>query len=271
MPLVWEKSLPLVRSIWIFSLFLFFFVEYRAIDKAAQESARNEAELLQVEHESFQKILDQGQRNFESGMSQERADFLRMMNNFSSSQIQEREQFSGVLEEERRLFARQEQLAQALNGRLYPASDPTPANICREIPQGAVILFLGDNAFVIWKFPHIVLHSRSLGPLVTLDRAPDGSITVLADVRSRDGRIIARMDQSGFVVNRNNLLEIQETRSALSVVDEYGTEVLDARYLNPQAFKLSGVLHYQSRDIPLQSEFMSRSCVAGGEISLSIP
>jgi hypothetical protein len=65
------------------------------------------------------------------------------------------------------------------------------------------------------------------------------------DIRSSDGKIIARLDGNGFVVNEHNSLAMKRVDlSSLIVEDEYGREVLNARYLNPHAFRLTGVLQY---------------------------
>ncbi len=48
------------------------------------------------------------------------------------------------------------------------------------------------------------------------------------------------MDKEGFVVNRNNFLEVKRNKSSLKIIDEYGNEVLKVRYLNPSAISVSG-------------------------------
>jgi hypothetical protein len=65
-------------------------------------------------------------------------------------------------------------------------------------------------------------------------------LAVILDLRSDDGKIIARMDESGYVINRNNTLEIKKSKSNLTVVDIYGREVLDVKYLNPHAVSVRG-------------------------------
>lgn len=106
---------------------------------------------------------------------------------------------------------------------------------------------LGDesqhNAALITTFPHTVIeveHDKVKTPVLSLARSQSGVITVLLDMRSKDGRIIARMDKDGFVVNRNNFLEMKKDKSSLKIIDEYGSEVLKVRYLNPSAISVSG-------------------------------
>lgn len=122
-------------------------------------------------------------------------------------------------------------------------------------------------------FPRTVVAIQDVGSAITLDRANDGSIGVVMDIRSRDRRIIARLSPNGFVVNKNNFLEMRKDRSSLIVVDEYGNEVLNARYLNPNAFVLKGLLTYPDRNpIPLSfAPRMRHICLSNaGSIDLMI-
>jgi hypothetical protein len=50
------------------------------------------------------------------------------------------------------------------------------------------------------------------------------------------------LNKDGFVVNRNNFLEMKKDKSSLAIIDECGTEVLSVRYLNAHAFVINGVL-----------------------------
>jgi hypothetical protein len=69
-----------------------------------------------------------------------------------------------------------------------------------------------QNAAMFSKFPHVVYASQSRGPILTLDRSASGSIEVIMDIRSSDGKIIARMNRDGFVVNRNNYLDMRRDK-----------------------------------------------------------
>jgi hypothetical protein len=166
--------------------------------------------------------------------------------------------------EDRRLFEHEEQLAESLNGNLIPGNELTPDTGCHDVPAGAALLMLGKpdqhNGAVVSSFPHIVLMARNgetKTPVVTLDRDPNGALTVLLDIRSRDGRIIARMDRDGFVVNRNDYLEMKKDKSNLKIIDEYGAEVLNVHYFNRSAIGVSGA------GIGLPSGF-SYLCAQGG-------
>lgn len=74
-------------------------------------------------------------------------------------------------------------------------------------------------------------------------------------------------------MNKNNFLEMRKDKSSLVIVDEYGTEVLNARYLNRDAFVLKGVLRYPDLNpIPLSlAPRMRQVCLSNfGSIDLMI-
>ena len=153
-----------------------------------------------------------------------------------------------------------------LHGVLVPADDPMPQNACGTIPSNAVVVFLGDVASVVQSFPHTVLsvHRQSV---LTLERTDDGGIAVVVDIRSSDGKIVARLNRDGFLVNEHNSLEMKRIdKSSLVVEDEYGKEVLNARHLNKHAFRLTGILQYPGMNpihIPFAPHFSACSSNAG--------
>ncbi len=61
---------------------------------------------------------------------------------------------------------------------------------------------LGDdtqhNAALVTRFPHTVLefvHDKVKIPMLSLDRSPSGTLTVLLDIRSGDGKISCKNGQ----------------------------------------------------------------------------
>jgi hypothetical protein len=154
---------------------------------------------------------------------------------------------------------------QSLQGRLYPASDPMPANNCGSVPSDVVVLFMGSNAVEVKTFPHPLIRVRGT-PVLSLDKSPDGYMAPILEMASDDGKLIVRLDRRGFVVNRNNYLTMKRPdRSTLVVVDQYGREVLNTRYLNERAFRVTGLLHYPGLgDIPIQSPHIFGACFMVG-------
>ena len=140
-----------------------------------------------------------------------------------------------------------------------------------------MLLFLGQaadqNTTLVTQFPRTVVAIQDVAPVITLDRAHDGFIGAARDIKSKDRRIVTRLNPNGFVVNKNNFLEMCKDKSSLVIVDEYGTEVLNARYLNRDAFVLKGVLTYPDLNpIPLSlAPRMRQVCLSNfGSIDLMI-
>jgi hypothetical protein len=218
-------------------------------------------------------VLDDQQKSFDDLISRSQKDFQATIAAFVDTQKKERRQFEALLKKDNQLFEHEEQLAEALDGKLIPGSEPTPSNACGEYtstlkdqtgPRSPILVLVGTNAAIINKFPHTVLtviDQSGRKPAIILDRSEDGSITVTMDVRSSDGRIIALLNKDGFVVNRNNYLKMRKGKSNLIVIDENGDEVLNANYVNRQVFSLNGTLHYPGVSVPLQATG-SGNCMA---------
>jgi hypothetical protein len=157
-------------------------------------------------------------------------------------------------------------------GILIPAGDPTPPNNCGVIPKGGVILFYGDDAAIVIQFPHTVLYSGSLGPLIVLFRSMD-TVWVAEDIRDPEGKIIAHLGGDGFVVNPNNIMSMNRPdRSTLRVTDQYGIKVLDIRYLNPEALRIDGSFYYpgQKESTPLQLRSAHHICTMAQGVDVLI-
>lgn len=224
-------------------------------DKNQMDENNRFAGLLKSQNESFEKVLEQNQREFDKTIE----NLSAISSRIEATAQEDFRQFSGVTNKEEALFDHEEELAEALRGKLIPGNDALPANNCGVLSHGAILLMLGNeaqhNAAVVSTFPHVVLMSRAHGPVVSLNRDGD-KIAVILDMRSADGRIMTRLDSNGWVINRNNVLAANKDAHSLEVLDEYGTEVLSVRYINPQAISVSG------REIGLPAG-VSFACTAG--------
>jgi hypothetical protein len=79
-------------------------------------------------------------------------------------------------------------------------------------------------------------------------------MSVVLDLRSLNGKIIARMKDGKFVLNRNNFLQVTRQKSYLKVTDEYGDEVLSINYINPTTISV---------ETPVFAKFsVTNSCMA---------
>ena len=129
----------------------------------------------------------------------------------------------------------------SLEGTLLPGNEPfTIPAACSKmgLPDDTVFLFMGNFISPAYIFPHTVLRVFGEKALV-IDRNTDGSVAISLRVLSRDGRVIAKIEKNRFIVNQNNILKMRrEDKSSLSVLDEYGRQVLSIRYLSPKAIKL---------------------------------
>lgn len=266
----WEKAL------WLGVFFALMAFEIHNLYKHDADQAREQkedrlAERLAFDNEmvAFGKVLQQGQDNLQAILKQQNEHFDKTIKAMLSSQRAEHDHFNSLLSKESELYEHEEQLAESLHGRLIPGSEPTPQNRCRSVTAKELLVLWGvsgqePNAQIVTHFPHVVLASQRFGPVLTLER--DGSsIVVFLDIRSNDGRVIARLNRDGWVVNRNNYLEMKKDKSSLVVIDEFGHEVINVHYYNTHAILVSG------QNVGLRG--MSGGCIEteGGIADVLIP
>jgi hypothetical protein len=156
--------------------------------------------------------------------------------------------------------SRRNSLLSAPNGWLVPASDPTPFTWC-PVPPGAVAIYFGTNVSWIWKFPHSLVRIREKDELV-LDRDEKGRISLTVTIRDKNNNVLAVIDKNYFNTT-NRVLATHQPRpdqSTLIVYDEEGNESLNARFLNPEAFRLSAVLYYPGGKISIPPPMMQQNC-----------
>ncbi len=255
---VHDKITNVQRALWMVLIAFLLAIELRAIAKDRWDTDQKQGAERREEQGRFQQALEKEDAdnravlkterdNLESLLTEQHTELDTTLGVFSRGQAIERRSFAGVVAKEQELFDHEEKLAKALNGNLLPANEPTPKTGCGETPQGAALLILGDErqgiGAVVTTFPHTIVESVVLGkkiPSISLDRDSAGTLVVLMDIRSADGRIIARLNREGFVVNRNNYLELKSDTSSLHIEDEYGDEVLDVRYLNRSTIRVRG-------------------------------
>lgn len=130
-----------------------------------------------------------------------------------------------------------------MSGSLLPANDPDPPNDVCDANKDEVAVFMGDKGFKTAQFPQTVIRIGD-DPVISIDRTPDGAVSLSVDVRDRSRKIIVRIHNNVFEINQNNYLSMKrKDRSSLVVNDQYGTEVLSARFLNSRSFRLSAKLY----------------------------
>lgn len=136
----------------------------------------------------------------------------------------------------------------SLHGFLIPDSDPMP-NGCA--PAGdQITMYLGARAVRTAHFPLTVVRVRNSSVLV-VNRTGEGNLGISLEIKSVDGKIVAKVDDNEFVINQNNYFDMKRPdRSSLTVLDQYGAEVLNARYMNVRAFSLSA--KFQSEGVTVE-------------------
>jgi hypothetical protein len=141
---------------------------------------------------------------------------------------------------------------ESYEGELIPADDPAPPNPCiGRAPSGASIFYFGNSAAWSKSF-HQSLINIGGAELLSTDRGPEGRLSINAEIFGPDQKIIAKIRNNRFTVNRNNILKMErKDLSSLRVVDQYDQEVLKVRYLNPGAIKFLGLLYFPGLSRPL--------------------
>jgi hypothetical protein len=128
-------------------------------------------------------------------------------------------------------------------GPLFAANDQTPLNTC-PIPANSFLVFLGDSTITSASgFPHSVFKFGGQ-PVLSLDKDKADNLLLSFQVFDDRGDIIVRMSQTkdgsnSYWVKPDCRME-RKDRSSLSVFDHKDQVVLDVRYLNFSAVKITG-------------------------------
>jgi hypothetical protein len=276
MPVFWERVGIVAKMPWIAMLFLLLGVEYRAIDKDKRDSTdyltSNFNKILDKENTNLENVLDQEHKNLQDILDSQQSDFTRMLGQILQQERQQAQEFNTVLAKEQRLFERQQEVSEFLTDKLIPASDPTPANTCHDAYPDDVFVFFGSNGNASFtdKFPHTILQVRGR-KIISIDRTENNSLTLSVDIRDSSNRIIARLNREGFAVSHNyDWYLLRPDESTVVVEDEYGNDVVRARFLNPRAFSVSGRYYDQGNVHPLDLNGFSRSCFGHNPVDIII-
>jgi hypothetical protein len=258
------------KACWIIAMTLIMAAEIHNL-YVESDKQRNQAQIISASLDATNKGLNETLEGLtsvasnlgalSSGMDTanrtNQSHFDTTMNQFSTAQQQQQQQFKDTLNGYRNLFEHEQQLAESLRGTLFPASDPmsaTPNPDCLPRREGEIVAFFGDHyAFVERFLPHTVMtiHGKDV---IRLNRDRDGVIYLQLDIKDAAQKVIARLDSRGWRVNRNVILAVlRPDVSTLIIEDEYGSEVLTIRYMNPSAIKINGIMHVEDRTIDLSN------------------
>lgn len=114
--------------------------------------------------------------------------------------------------------------------------------------------------------------------LLSINKTPDG-LAVSAKIFSADEKIVAELEDNEFHINPNNYFKIKRPDSSTLVVyDQKADIVLNVRFLNPHAIRVSGVFRAPQRKpiiinndevIPLFGK--STICFGNNDIAIGVP
>lgn len=135
-----------------------------------------------------------------------------------------------------------------LHGRLLPSDEVTPPNSCSDLGVGTtgdgVLVLMGFATSYVDSFPHTVI-SVDEQPRLVVNRDADKSVWLALDILGADNKVIAELGRDGFHVREHSYFKFSRNdRSSLEIIDEYGQEVLNVRYVNPRAIWINAVLRY---------------------------
>lgn len=196
----WQKSL------WLILIAAFLAIELRAIGKDRWDNQEVQRMDRGADQQSFNDIFIQQTVQFGAIIKEQQQDFAQTMKTFEAAQNTEQRDFSGVLTKEKELYDHEEQLAESTSGILIPDSLPTPDNYCVRKYPGKFAVLYGDNTAIVDAFPHTVIRS-TIGDLIRLEKLPNGHIAVVMDVRDSTNKVVARLDESGYVIGSRLLIQ----------------------------------------------------------------
>ena len=96
-----------------------------------------------------------------------------------------------------------------------------------------------------------------------VDRTPTGALQMLVDIRSLDQTILVRLDKNGLRTI-SGIYMLRPDKSTVILENQYGSELLYARYLNPRAFTLRGVITSDGVDANLEQNAPGMCAIHGG-------
>jgi hypothetical protein len=261
MPLIWEKVGVACRMAWIAMLFVFLFVEYKAIDQDKAESARelqNEFKRLSDQsNANLRTILEDEHKSFTGLLKEQQNSFTTTLRTIVAAQHQDERQFSVLLKQQRELFDHQQEMIESLNGHLLPGDEPMPsfeALGCerdRQIVPGienAYFVVIGNLTLPILKFPSSPIEFGGYREIFTLTKDPNGVLGLVLDFRSKDGSIIVKFDDTGFEVSPF-YFKRHPNKSTLIVTDLHGIEVLKVVYANKHLLRFNSRLIVDGQEI----------------------
>ena len=138
-------------------------------------------------------------------------------------------------------------------GELVPGNEPTPelpSPLPPGIPRDMVFLFLGNNVIATDYSESLVL-SKGEESFLSIS-IKSGKMYITADLFDSNNNRIAKIIQNEFQANPDYAFNPKQPDAhSLVVRDMQGVEVLNVRFLNPRAIRISGRFHMQGYSEPV--------------------
>jgi hypothetical protein len=127
-------------------------------------------------------------------------------------------------------------------GWLQPANEPTPENGCSRHGNDSPVVIMGDNGVMLGDVRKATALKVGNCPLVGLQITDNGA-SIDATIYDAGGRKIGEIENNRFSIPPADGLVIEKSGdlSTLVVHDGANQEVLYARYLNKNAFRIRGI------------------------------
>jgi hypothetical protein len=248
------------------------FVYNQQEQQATQQEQNRFQALLDSEKQSFSDLLthliDHEDSNMRQVLSEQRRDFRTITSEASSARKDESRELSSVIDQQKSVLQRQEELYEFSAGVLLPGNEQTPTTGCRDAKPADFFVQTGDFWWDISTLPFNAIVSKGL--TIKLDKGPGGSLVLAVDMRWDDGRIIAKIDKNTYIINNKfNVLQYKD-KNSLRLMDETGKDVLSVRYLNSQTVTIAGAFRRRGQWQDISMGFIGCTGVSGTGTGMTI-
>jgi hypothetical protein len=163
----------LENAIWISLAVFLFIVEIHIINEDHRVQESQHLADLNSQAYSFATTLDKITKNSETSSKQ----FKATTKEFSRNEVSNQNRFDKLIDHE-------EKISEAQTGVLAASNEPTPIIPCGPLPPGAMIAIVEQGGvagvkgyFIFHSLPHVIVESKSHGPVLSVDRTADGNIS----------------------------------------------------------------------------------------------
>ncbi len=126
---------------------------------------------------------------------------------------------------------------------IVPANDPMGVNQCGSSDPQAVTLYFGSNSSTALSFPHVLVRMKGKD-MVSLERDSKNRLGISATFLDRNGKLIAKIENNYFSVNRNNYFTIDNPDDSTLVVRDESDNLLKIRFKNEREIVINSAFIY---------------------------